>query len=242
MTTKKSHIYKITNILNQKSYIGVTGYSKPIRRWRKHILISKNKELYLKNGSFRDLHQAILDDGITAFTFEVIDTCPSSRGFRREQYWIKFYNTFGEGGYNLTAGGRGFNGGSHSEETKKALSEINKGKRIGANNPWFGKHHTAEAKAKIAAANTKVIFNRGKNNPFYGKTHSPETIAIMKEKAQGREYKREWILSRTKLTTEDVIEIRQAYHNGIRVVDLAEKFKVSVPCIYKVINKTRSID
>lgn len=39
----------------------------------------------------------------------------------------------------------------------------------GENNPWFGKHHSEETKAKLRA-----MFS-GKNNPFYGKTHSAET-------------------------------------------------------------------
>jgi group I intron endonuclease len=237
-----SFIYKITNTKNNKSYIGVTSYAKPIRRWKKHILISKNKTLYLTNGSFRDLHQAILDYGVNSFTFEVLEECSKRLGFKREQYWIKFYETFGAGGYNKTAGGRGFNGRTHSDETKEKLSDLNKGKFTGADNPFFGQHHTEETKAKISAANRKKIFNRGVDNPFYGKKHSPETIALMKEKAQSREYKREWVLKRIKLTTEDVVEIRNAFGNGVKVVDLAVKHKVSVPCIYKVLKKTRATD
>ncbi len=237
-----SFIYKITNTANNKSYIGVTNYAKPIRRWKKHILISKNKTLYLTNGSFRDLHQAIVDFGVSSFTFEVLEECSTRMGFKREQYWIKFHNTFGDAGYNKTAGGRGFNGRTHSNETKEKLSDLNKGKYAGADNPFFGQHHTEEAKAKIAAGNRKKIFNRGVDNPFYGKKHSPETIALMRSKAQSREYKKEWVLKRIKLTTEDVLEIKIAYNNGAKVTELAEQYKVSIPCIYKVLKKIRSTD
>jgi group I intron endonuclease len=237
-----SFIYKITNIKNNKSYIGVTSYAKPIRRWKKHILISKNKTLYMTNGSFRDLHQAILDFGAGNFTFEVLEECPKRFGFKREQYWIKFHNTFGDGGYNKTAGGRGFNGRTHSAETKEKLSDLNKGKYSGADNPFYGQHHTEETKAKISAANKKKAFNRGENNPFYGKKHSEETIALMKEKAKAREYKQEWVLKRIKLSKDDVVEIKKDYGNGVKVTDLAEKYKVSIPCIYKVLKKTRATD
>lgn len=237
-----SFIYKITNIKNNKSYIGVTSYAKPIRRWKKHILISKNKTLYLTNGSFRDLHQAILDFGSDSFTFEVLEECSTKIGFKREQYWIKFYGSFGDRGYNKTAGGRGFNGRTHSDETKEKLSDLNKGKYVGSDNPFFGHRHTEETKTKISAANRKKIFNRGIDNPFYGKKHSPETIALMKEKAQSREYKREWVLKRIKLTTDDVVEIKKAYNLGVKVTELAEKYKVSVPCIYKVLKKSRGTD
>lgn len=36
----------------------------------------------------------------------------------------------------------------------------------GKNNPFYGKHHTAETKRKISLA------TRGKNNPFYGHHHT----------------------------------------------------------------------
>lgn len=239
---KKSYVYKITNSINKKAYIGITGLARPILRWKKHILISKNKPLYLTNGVFRDLHQDMIDFGVASFTFEVLEECSSKVGFKREQYWIKLHNTFGENGYNKTAGGRGFNGRTHSDETKEKLSIINKGKFVGEDNPMYGKHHSQETKAKISAANKKTIFNRGKNNPFYGKSHSAETIAVMKEKAQSREYQKEWTLKRIKLTKENVLEIKKSYENGTKVVELAEKFKVSIPCIYKVLKQVRQID
>lgn len=239
---KTSFIYKITNTVNGKSYIGVTSYSRPVRRWRKHILVSKNKQLYLTNGSFGSLHQAILDFGVKSFTFDVLEECSRKVGFKREQFWIKFHNTFGDGGYNKTAGGRGFNGRTHSKETKQRLAAINIGRNLGANSAWFGKHHTEEAKAKISAANKKKIFNRGKDNPFYGKKHSPETIALMKKKAKAREYKKEWAVKRSKLSSNDIIEIKKSYASGIKVIELAEKYGVSSPCIYKVLKKIRWTD
>lgn len=239
---KKAYIYKITNTIDKKAYIGITGHAKPIKRFKKHILISRNKELYLKNGNFGLLHQAILDFGESAFSFEVLEQCTVKSGWRREKHWIKVHNTFGENGYNKTAGGRGFNGRTHSAETKDKLSDINKGKFAGEKNGWFGHHHTEEAKAKISAGNKKPIFNRGKNNPFYGKKHTEETIEVMREKASNREYKKEWVIKRSKLSTEDVKDIKKAYSEGARVVELAEKYEVSIPCIYKVLKKPRQID
>lgn len=241
MVAKRSHVYKITNIKNNKSYIGVTGKVKPIHRWKKHILISKNKELYLKNGSFKSLHQAIVDDGVSSFIFEILEQCIPSLGFKREKYWIKFYNTFGDNGYNRTAGGKGFNGRKHSKETKEKLSVLNKGKISGEKHPMFGRKHSQETKDKISAIK-KIRFNRGKNNPFFGKKHSKDTIEIIKSKAKDRLFEKEWVIKRIKLTSENVDEIKKLYDEDVKVSDLAEKFKVSIPCIYKVIKKPRKID
>lgn len=239
---KRSSIYKITNLISNKIYIGVTNYDRPIKRWQKHILISKNKPLYLKNGAFRALHQDMIDLGLSNFVFEVIEECLPSQGFKREKFWIKKTGSFGEAGYNKTAGGRGFNGRSHSKETKQILSELNQGKILGENNPMFGRKHTPEMKAKAAATREKNSFNRGKKNPFFGHKHTEETIAMMKEMAQSRVYEKEWAVKRSKLSTEDVLEIKRLYADGEKVVDLALKFDVSIPCIYKVLKKPRTID
>ena len=41
-------------------------------------------------------------------------------------------------------------GKKHSEETKKKLSEVNKGKHLGKDNPFYGKHHSDEIKKRIS--------------------------------------------------------------------------------------------
>jgi hypothetical protein len=58
----------------------------------------------------------------------------------------------------------GFCIAKHSEETKRKLSEANKGE----NNPLYGKSRSEETKRKLSEA------NKGENNPLYGKTLSPE--------------------------------------------------------------------
>ena len=66
-----------------------------------------------------------------------------------------------------------FKKGKHpSEETRKKISEGNKGKRAGEKNPFYGKHHSEEAKKKNAEAHKGK--HLGKDNPFYGKHHSDE--------------------------------------------------------------------
>ena len=44
--------------------------------------------------------------GIEHFVIETIEECPDSIVNEREQYWIKFYNSYYDG-YNATLGGEG---------------------------------------------------------------------------------------------------------------------------------------
>lgn len=85
-------IYKITNNITNKSYI---GQSKNIeQRWVEH----KNaKDNYA-------IHKTIQKYGINNFTFEIIELCDNL--FEREKYWIKYYDTY-LNGYNETPGGEG---------------------------------------------------------------------------------------------------------------------------------------
>lgn len=89
-------IYKITNTLNGKCYIGQSIDIQ--RRWEEHLYRSSNC-IFLK--------YALYKYGASNFTFEVIEECEPEMLNEREMYWIKYYNSFGDDGYNLTAGGSG---------------------------------------------------------------------------------------------------------------------------------------
>ena len=51
------------------------------------------------------LYVAIRKYGIENFTFEVIEECRQEELNEKEIYWIKYYNSYGSGGYNATLGG-----------------------------------------------------------------------------------------------------------------------------------------
>lgn len=86
----------------------------------------------------------------------------------------------------------------HSEETRKKISEKKKGKKVGPDNPFYGKHHTEETKQKIRANNSwykpteevrKKISEKLKQNPtryWKGKHFSEETRRKLSEAAKGR--------------------------------------------------------
>lgn len=98
-------IYKITNLLNGKSYIGQTS-QKVEYRWNDH----KNGKTSTENSP---LKRAIEKYGWDNFSKEVIDTATSfEEALQKEMYWIEYYQTcipiYGtNSGYNLTRGGEG---------------------------------------------------------------------------------------------------------------------------------------
>lgn len=93
-----SYIYKITNTLNGKIYIGQTSTTIE-QRWKQHIRDSKR---YLD----RPLYRAFNKYGIDAFKIEIIEKCSSDKVNERECFWIAYYNSYYYG-YNATLGGDG---------------------------------------------------------------------------------------------------------------------------------------
>lgn len=93
-----AYIYKITNDINDKVYIGKT-YNTIEERWREHCKDSK-KERDKK----RPLYNAMNKYGIENFHIKLIEE--TSNPEEREKYWIEYYGSF-KYGYNATTGGDG---------------------------------------------------------------------------------------------------------------------------------------
>lgn len=118
------YIYKITNIINNKIYIGQTR--KTIEeRFQAHI----NKA---KQHTNRYLYDAMNKYGYDNFIPSEIEECDDNLLDEREIYWIAYYNTTNKQyGYNMTIGGGGgdtWTNNPNKEEISKKLSAANKGK------------------------------------------------------------------------------------------------------------------
>ena len=87
-------IYKITNNINGKCYIGQTT------NWKRRFQEHRNKGYGLEDNKI--LYRAFDKYGIDNFSFEVLEECENYND--REQYWIAYYNSC-ENGYNMTIGG-----------------------------------------------------------------------------------------------------------------------------------------
>lgn len=158
-------IYKYTNRINQKSYIGQSVQIEV--RKKQHVQASYNKNHV---NYYSNFHKAIRDFGIENFDFEILEQCNKEQLNEREVYWIKYHNSYKDG-YNMTPGGD-FNPSNVPEIVQRRT-------KILLENP--------EVNAKLS--------QKGETNP------------------------------NSKLTEEDVKEIRFAYKEGKTFSDIYPKFQ-----------------
>lgn len=120
-------IYRVTNMVNGKQYIGQTTRTLE-QRWKEHC----------SNGSkCTYLHNAIVKYGKENFKVEQIDIALDQEELDyKERQYINIYHTLVPNGYNLDTGGG--NGKQLSEVTCYKISE-NHANVSGENNPMFGK-------------------------------------------------------------------------------------------------------
>lgn len=168
-------IYKITNNINEKVYIGQSIHYR--RRWNEH----KNRA---KNGRISRLYSDMREYGIENFSFEVIDIAESKEQANyKEGFYASYYNSYdNDKGYNEKGCGL------HqflSEDTKKKIS-ISREKYKGIYATFYGKHHTDETKEKISKRLKEISSAPDYKNAFYGKKHTDSTRKIMSEKAKKR--------------------------------------------------------
>ena len=112
--------------------------------------------------------------------------------FKHEIYMIFLYGRkdLGTGILrNMTDGGEGASGAIRNDETRKKLSEANKGK----NNPFYGKTRTEESRKK--QSESRKCKYAQENHPMYGKSHSEETKRKQSEVKKGENnpaYGKKW--------------------------------------------------
>lgn len=140
--SEKSGVYKLTNKINGKIYIG-----KAINIL-KRITEHKNEKRKISI-----LYKAIKKYGWENFEVEILqdfDYIDNLELFALETAYIDFFDSiYREKGYNINLFGTGSVNFRHSEETKKKISLANKGRLLGENHPLYGKHQTQETINKI---------------------------------------------------------------------------------------------
>jgi len=93
-------VYKLENTTNHKVYIGYTSQTRVSCRWNCH------KHLALAGKSKLPIYNAIRKYGWDSFNKSIIfQTKDKKEALMKETFFIKEYNSFGEGGYNLSFGG-----------------------------------------------------------------------------------------------------------------------------------------
>lgn len=142
-------IYKTTNLINDKFYIGKD---------------EKNNPDYLGSGLL--LNRAIKKCGRDNFKKEIIETCVTRKELNeKEIYWIKELKAI-EKGYNIALGGAGGNTYTNNPNLPEIIEKLS-----GDNNHFYGKKHTSESKDKIGQTKLgKPSWNSGKTNIYTKKT------------------------------------------------------------------------
>jgi group I intron endonuclease len=124
----KSFIYKWTNKLNGKEYIGSTSNAK--RRLLTYYDINSLKKTNMP------IYKALLKYGHSNFSFEIIEYCNSAEQIEREQYYLDQYDFE----YNVLEKANSILGYKH---TKKTLAKM-KGRKNA-----LGYKHTQETIIKL---------------------------------------------------------------------------------------------
>lgn len=216
-------IYKITNKINGRVYIGQT-----IRTLKQRFTAHCTR-----NGCRSYIGKAIKAHGKDNFTIEEIDTASSLEELnKKEIYWIKYYNSTDLSvGYNLTYGGdnrvmldstkekianahKGKPKPPMSEERKKAISAFFKGRKS-TNKPrkrgYKRKGHSDETKEKLRIANTGRKHTEETKNKIRENHKSPDVIEKIRNANLGKSQ-----------TTESKIKISKSLKGRIRTKEHQE--------------------
>lgn len=173
------YIYKITNLINNKIYIGKTKYSIETR-FKNHLWsIDHHRTKSL-------LYDAMNKYGKDNFKVEQIDQADSLEELnKKEQYWISKLNSRNPSiGYNICKGGECgpggpmFKGHQHTEQTKQQMSID----RSGSKNSNYGNRWNQSDDLK--ALHSRL--SSGENNGMYGKHHSNQTKQLIRDSKKGK--------------------------------------------------------
>lgn len=158
-------IYLARNIINGMGYVGQSINSLKYKK--------REKKGYANNGDLQLFPQALREFGFENFEWTVLyqddDNDPDWMDFLERKY-IKKCNTLTPNGYNMTRGGRGLSGYSHTEESRSKVGAAQKGKVV-----------SEETRAKMSAVRKNC-----KRNPT-----SEETKAKISQAQKGRKFTEE---------------------------------------------------
>ena len=148
------YLYKITNLLNNKNYIGVTNRN-PEERFAEHK----------KPSSKSFIGKAIQSDGIENFSFEVLLTnIEDNKISSLECEYIKKYNSLLPNGYNADLGGVEYH--KHSDYIKQIISERgigNKNSKYVADVLMYDKQGNLLNRFQTAREAARYLGNESKN-------------------------------------------------------------------------------
>lgn len=211
-------IYKITNKLNEQSYIGLSMNIES--RWEQHIkyAFKECEDSYHKNR----LYNAIRKYGVDNFSFEVIEECEKEKLQEREKYWINFYDTFNKG-YNLTLGGdvSGYN----VQEENHPNVKLTKNDVIDIRTRYANHERRMDVyelyKDKISLSGFVKVWQGGTWKTTMYEVYTPENKEFHKRNSAMVGDKN----GRSKLSIEEAIKIKSRKDNGEKMKDVHKDYE-----------------
>ena len=206
-------IYKITNLINNKIYIGKSVDI--FRRFAQH----KSPYEHERNANF-PLYQAFKKYGIKNFDFQILEECDEKDLDKKETEYIQqFHSLVHENGYNIRSGGQGADGENHPRHklTEKDVRDI----RIRYNNHERCKEVEKLYSDRIGHSGFSKIWKGETWNHIMPEVYTKENkeFHLHNTGQKGSEN------GRAKLTEEDVYAIRLRKKNGENWRDVYEDYK-----------------
>ena len=160
------YLYRITNQVNQKVYIGQTSKFPYSQRWAQHCY---NARQQIQHPLYNSINKYTTDN----FRFEIIAVCKTQEDcdYTEEQLIIQYDSRNRDKGYNIAKGGEhSMLGLKHSKESKLKMS-LSK----------IGKHSSPATEFKVGGIGNPIPhepWNKGKSTPI---KLTAEQIATIKQ-------------------------------------------------------------
>jgi group I intron endonuclease len=219
-------IYCITNLVNNKKYIGQSINIR--RRWKEHRV-----ELKANTHCNNYLQNSWNKYGKNLFEFIILEECTEDKLNSFEEKWINYFNSLNKNfGYNLSkvAVYKKYNKNSirnvrkeriygSKEEYLNSVSFKNRYFKSGKNNPMYGVH------------------KYGEDAPMYGKKHTEESKQKISKAFKGRFIGENH--SNSKISEQQAVEIINKLLNNESLINISKSLEVSYSIVVKIKRKER---
>lgn len=222
-------VYKITNNINGKIYIGKT-----INMHKRHLKYLS----CVRNGSSQPIVKAMIKYGVENFTFEVVSTFMNEDELNKgEIYYINKFNSINEG-YNISLGGDG--GDTMSNHKNKDIIYKKRSAKISGNNSYQYRHDLDEHIKEIIELNSNGLSANDLAEKFNCSEKAIKSRIPNYNKISSSNHNKgdESYQYRHDLD-ENIEDIKESIKSGMKIVDVCKKYNCSTKSLYKRIKNNK---